>query len=200
MRDSKFSITNVLAIAGKELRTAFITPLAYILLAGFLLTSGFFFFTLVQIFNQRLPQAAMLDEPMNLHEWVLTPFYSTLLILLVFILPILSMRSFAEERQRGTMELLLSAPLSLTDLVWGKFLGAAGIVGVMLLVVGVFPISLALVGEIERMPMLIGFIGVVLFAAAFLALGVAISALTSSQTVAAIISFCLLYTSDAADE
>jgi len=138
---------------------------------------------------------------MNLNEWVATPFYSTLQILLVFLLPIITMRSFAEERQRGTMELLLSSPLSLGDIVWGKFLGAAGVLGTMLLIAGVFPLSLGLTTEVELMPLLVGFFGVILFGLAFLALGVAISALSGSQSVAAIVGmvvFLLFYLLDTA--
>ena len=183
----------LLTIAGKELRSSFVTPTAYVVIAGFLLVSGFFFFTLLNQYNTFLHQAALLPniEP-NLNEWVIHPYYQTIQIVLLFLIPILTMRSLAEEKQRGTFELLATSPLSVGDIVFGKFLGVAGVTVLMLGISFIFPGMLIVVADPEVAPIWVGFLGMVLFALSYVSLGIAVSAFTRSQTIAGVVSLVVM--------
>ena len=187
----------ILAIARKEVQTALVTPLAYVIIAGFLVVAGFFFFTLLQQYNAILAQAALYpDVKPNLNEWVVIPFYQTLQIVLVFLLPIICMRSLAEEKQRGTFELLATSPLTMPQIVFGKFIGLCHVVFIMLGFSFVFPLLLIITLGPEWLPILIGFLGLCLFAFSFVALGVAVSSCTKSQAVSGVIGlvvFLLFY-------
>jgi len=188
-----FVSTKAFAIAAKEIKSSFSTPLAYVLLAGFLLLSGFFFFTLLTQFNEVLSKSQMLPtEKPSLNEWVVIPFYQTLEILLVFLVPILTMRSIAEERQLGTFELLATSPLSVSEIVFGKFLGTVSVVFIMLLFSFSFPFVLILFSDPEIMPIFIGFFGLCLFAFSFISIGIAVSSFSKNQTIAGFITLVLL--------
>ena len=192
---------NILTIAGKDLRSSFVTPLAYIVMTGFVLASGFFFFLLLKYFNSAIEQARMFQNVApSLNELVVEPYYQTLLVVLVFMVPLLTMRSLAEEKQRGTYELLATSPVSAAELVLGKYLGIVGVVTVALLLSFVFPLVLIIFSDPEIQPIYIGFLGLLLFALSFAAIGLSLSALTSSQTVAGFLGmvlFLILFVIDA---
>jgi ABC-2 type transport system permease protein len=182
-----------LAIAGKELKIGFTTPLAYVVMSGFLLLSGFFFFTLLQQFQLVLERAMQLpNENPSLNEWVVVPYYQTLEIILIFLIPILTMRSLSEERQRGTFELLATSPVSASQIVLGKYFGTASMLFIMLLLSFTYPAVLILFSDPEVMPILVGFLGLTLFALGFVALGVAISAFSKNQTIAGFVTLVVL--------
>ena len=181
-------MSNTLTIALRELRSSFSTPLAYVLIAGFSLLSGFFFFSLLSNFNVQLMQTTMLPNVTpSLNEWVITPFYQTLEIVLVFLVPLITMRTIAEEKKTGTFEILITSPVSAQAIVLGKFLGAATIVVLMLLLSFLYPLVLILFADPEKLPALVGLLGMVLFALSFVAIGIAVSAFSKSQTVAGVI-------------
>lgn len=182
-----------LTIAAKEIKSYFVTPLAYVVIAGFLVMSGFFFFSLLQDFNSLLRQASMArDTAGSLNEFVVTPYYQSLEIILIFLIPILTMRSFSEEKRSGTFELLLTAPVSNQELVFGKFLGIGSVIFMMLLTGFMFPLSLILFTHIETPPVLVGFLGVSLFAMSCATIGIGISACTKNQTVSGVVSLVTL--------
>ena len=183
----------LLTVAAKDIRSSFVTPVAYVAIAGFVLLSGFFFFTLLQQFNSISAQAALFkDINPNLNEFVVNPFYSTMEIVLIFLVPLLTMRSFAEERSQGTFELLMTSPITPTALVWGKFLAVSVVCTVMLLLSLVFPGVLVIYSDPEVGPIFVGFVGLLLFALSFCAIGVAISSFTSSQAVAGVVGLVTL--------
>lgn len=184
---------NIITLAAKEVRSSFVTPVAYVVIAGFLVLSGFFFFSLVQQFNSLLQQAALIPNVSpSLNEWVVVPFYQTLQIVLIFLVPILTMRALAEEKQRGTFELLATSPLSVSDMVLGKYFGVALVVLAMLLLSFIFPLVLITVTDPEVAPVFVGFLGIGLFALGMTAVSLAISAFTRSQAVAAVVGIILL--------
>jgi len=184
---------SLLTITGKDVRSSFVTPVAYVAITGFVLLAGFFFFTLLQQFNSISAQAAMFkDINPNLNEFVINPYYSTMQIVLIFLVPLLTMRSFAEERGLGTFELLMTSPVSPAALVWGKFIAAGFVCLVMLLLSFIFPGMLIIYADPEIKPVLIGFFGLFLFALSFCAIGVAISSFTKSQAVAGVVSLVTL--------
>ncbi len=183
---------NILAIVGKDLRSAFVTPIAYVVITAYVFLSGFFFFTLLQQYNSIAETASFYRQSPNLNEWVVYPFFQTMEIVLIFLSPLLTMRSFSEERASGTFEMLITSPLKVSDLVLGKTVGVWGVSLIMLILSFVYPLVLIAYTDVEVMPILIGFLGMVLFTFSFLALGVAVSSFTKNQTVAGIISLVLL--------
>ena len=192
----------VLAIWTRELRSQLASPLAWSIAAGFLVTAGYFFFSQVVNYAEAMQQyemyAQMYQDPTLLERFNLNMLveglFSNVLVLLLFVVPILSMGSIAEERRRGTDELLLTAPLGAGAIVAGKFLGLLTVLWAMLLGSGLFLFLLTLHGNPERGPMVTGLLGLALVSASLLALGLAVSAATASQAVAGIGTFvvCLL--------
>lgn len=188
------------AIFSRELKSWMVTPLFYVWCSSFLLLSAFFFFSLLLQFNGVLRQAAVVPETTtSLNEWVITPLFGTLQIVLVFLVPLMTMRLVAEERRTGTFALLKTSPVSASAIIGGKYLALLAVMSAVILLSGVFPFSLVVYSNPEVGPILTGMLGLVLFAAAFGALGLFISALCSSQTLAGIISlviFLVLYLID----
>jgi len=192
---------NALAIASREIRSYFVSPVAYVVLTGFLLLSGWFFFNLLARFSyllqiysgmQRGPEL----ERLNLNEFVISPLLHNLSVVLVILIPVISMRTFAEEKRLGTFELLLTSPLRVGEIVAGKYLGALAFVSVMLALTAIYPILLVIYGDPEAGIMLSGYLGLYLVAASFLAIGLLTSSLTENQIIAAVsclVSLLLLY-------
>ena len=133
---------------------------------------------------------------LNLNQWVIEPYFKTLIILTLFLLPILTMRSFTEDKRNGTFELLMTSPIQISELVLGKYIAVALVVSVMHLFALLFPSSLIFLAQPEALPIVIGFLGLLLFSLALTAIGIAISALVKTQAVAGVLSlvvFLLLY-------
>jgi ABC-2 type transport system permease protein len=189
---------NIFTIAKRELLSFFVSPLAYFIITGFLVLAGYFFSVLLLIFLQYSQQIAA--QPFaqgptpNLNEWVVERLYGTLLVILVFLVPVLTMRTIAEEKKRGTFELLLTSPVSVSELVWGKFLGIGVVIAVMIGSVFSFPILLLIFSQPkpEFMPMLAGLVGVFVCGLAFASISMAISSFSESQVVAGVTSMVVL--------
>lgn len=168
---------NTLFIAGKELRSYFVSPVAYVIVAFWLVATGFFFWRSVDVSNE----ASLRDV------------FSVVTILLLLISPALTMRLLAEESRTGTLELLLTAPVRDWSVVIGKFLGALGLYLVMIGLTLFYPILLMLLGgNPDWGPIWSGYIGLVLLGMSFLAVGLFASSLTSNQMVSAVIAFVVL--------
>lgn len=186
-------IRDSFVIAAKEVRSSFVSPVAYAVIAGFMLLTGYFFFGMLQYYNTNVHQSTINAEyAPNLNEWVIVPFYQTVQMLLVFFIPIIAMRSFAEERSRGTFELLVTSPVSSAAIVLGKFLGLAVVMFTMLALTAAYPVVLVYFTDPEVLPVGVGFLGLFLCALSFLAIGMVCSALTKSQTVAGVVSMVIL--------
>ena len=191
------------AICKRELLSYFVSPVAYLVLSGFLLLAGYFFFNMLGYFNIAIERYAQMSQMMggqqpapNLNQWVVEGYYQTLLVVLVFLVPLLTMRLIAEEKRKGTFELLVTSPLSVTDIVIGKFLGVSAILMLMVLGGGVFPLLLIMFGNPEVLPILSGLLGVILCTLAFASIGMAASAFTENQIIAGVsgmVTLLLLY-------
>lgn len=186
---------NALTIAGKELRSMFVSPIAYVVLTGFMLLAGWFFFNLLARFNFLLQIYSSMRNPeaqarLNLNEFVIAPLLHNLSVVLVILVPVITMRAFAEEKRTGTYELLMTAPLSITDIVLGKFLGAVGFLTVMLGLTAIYPAILAAYGNPEMGVIAAGYLGLFLLAVSFATVGLLTSSFTDNQIVAAVI--CLV--------
>jgi ABC-2 type transport system permease protein len=184
-------VRNILSIAAKDIRSQFVSPIGYVVLTGFLLLGGWFFFNLLARFNFLLQMYLSFRNPeamerLNLNEFVIAPLLQNLSVVLVILVPVITMRSFAEEKRSGTYELLMTSPLSVTQIVLGKFLGAFVFVFLMLLLTGVYPIILLAYGNPEIGVILGGFLGLLLLATAFVSVGLLTSSLTENQIVASV--------------
>lgn len=182
---------NVLAIAGKELRSYFVSPVAYVVLAIFLGIGGYWFYRLLTAFMRALQIYTALRNPQflaraNLNEMVLSWLLHNLSVWLVIITPALTMRTFAEEKRVGTYELLLTSPVRVTEIVVGKFLAGFVMAFLMVGLSGIFGLLLVIYGR--PMPeigmMLSGYLGLLLMALAFVSVGMLTSSLTDNQVIA----------------
>ena len=190
-----------LTIAKREILSFFVSPVAYFVLAGFILLGAYFFFNMLAMFNimfqrQQMMPYQMGDNNMNLNQWVVEGYYHTMIVILVFLIPLLTMRTFAEEKRRGTFELLMTSPLSIFDIVFGKFLGLATIIFVMVLGSVAFPFILINFGNPEVGPIFSGAFAVLLCALSFASIGMAASSFTENQIVAGVttmVTLLLLY-------
>ena len=184
----------------RELRTQLVSPVAWTVAAGFLLVAGYVFFNLVSQFGVLLRRATVVsqlyDNPgllarLNLNDMVVARFMAYEMLLLVLVMPILTMRTLAEERRQGTDELLLTAPVGPGAIVTAKFLGVLVIAGAILAGSGSFLGILLQYGDPETGPMWTGLLGLALVASSLAALGVAVSATTDNQVVAGVGSLVL---------
>ena len=183
---------NILAIAAKDLRSQFVSPIAYVVLTGFLLLGGWFFFNLLARFNFLLQLYLSFRNPeamerLNLNEFVIAPLLHNLSVVLVILVPVITMRSFAEEKRSGTYELLMTSPLSITEIVLGKFLGAF----VFVLRHGAADRRLSADPRrstaIPRSGVILsGYLGLLLLATAFVSVGLLTSSFTENQIIAAV--------------
>jgi ABC-2 type transport system permease protein len=182
---------NVLAIAHKEIRSYFTSPIAYIVIGFFALLFGYFYAVMLQYFVRASMQGGMFGGPqaMNINEMMLRPLWQNTTVLLLFLLPMLTMRTYAEEKRSGTMELLLTSPLTDVQIILGKFLGAMGLYTAMLSVTLIHIGILFVYGNPEWKPIATGYLGLLLLGGSFISVGLFISSLTRNQVVAGFITF-----------
>jgi ABC-2 type transport system permease protein len=188
---------NVITIARREIMSFFISPVAYFVITGFLLLAGYFFFNFLGIYNEVLQRYSMMPyrdsmNMPNLNQWVVEGFFQTLLIILVFMIPFLTMRTIAEEKKRGTFELLVTSPLSVKEIVMGKYLGVAAVIALMMISVTAFPLLLYVFGNPEFWPIMSGLLALLLCSLAFASIGMAVSSFTENQIVAGISAMVVL--------
>jgi ABC-2 type transport system permease protein len=188
---------NSLILARKETGALFVSSVAYVVLTGFLLIGGWFFFNLLFRFNALLTLYGNLQnleavQALNLNEYVVAPLLHNLTIILIILIPVITMRSFSEEKRSGTYELLLTAPLSVTEIVLGKFLACLFFVFIMLLLTAVYPVILLFFGNPELGQIASGYLGLFLLSATFVSVGLFTSSLTENQIVAAVTCFVIL--------
>jgi ABC-2 type transport system permease protein len=182
---------NIWAIAKREFKSYFTTPVGYIILATFAVLSGLFFsasfLTYADLTQQ--PTGGGLEEVPDFEQWMLSPFLVLCGQLIMFIGPLITMRLLAEERNRGTMELLLTHPLTDRQIVFGKYLAGVAIITLMVSVVGVYMAVMGLYTDIEEAVLVFGLLTVVLMGAAFASLGLFVSALAANQVTAGVLTF-----------
>lgn len=197
------SMQSVFAIVKKELKHYFYSPIAYVVMMLFLTLSGYFFYSGVVRFSEQYKylkgmmqvyQNPEILKRLNLNEMVIAPALFNMIFIFLFMLPLIMMRSFAEERSKKTDELLRTSPITGGELLAGKFLGAFGFVCVLLLPTVVYQVLLftLLSSPPELGPVLTGYLGVILFSAAGIAVGLFASALTENQIIGAVITFVVL--------
>ena len=184
---------NVWVILRKELRSYFVSPVAYLLLAMFSIIFGFFFWNILGFFVREGMESMMRGQtfPMNLNERVIRPLLSNISVVGLFLIPLITMRLFAEEKRTGTIELLATSPITDLQVILGKWMAAMILYGGMLLLGAVNFVFLFRYGHPDWKPLAIGYLGLLLQAGALLALGTFISTLTKNQIIAGAVTFAL---------
>jgi ABC-2 type transport system permease protein len=185
---------NILAIAQKELKSYFSGPIAYIAIGIWALLYGYFFIAILQYFvrqSMQMGQFGMQAQSMNVNQQLIRPLLQNVTIMILFTLPMVTMRTYSEEKRSGTIELLLTSPLTDFQIVMGKFLGAMALYGVMLLVTMIHIALLFIYGHPEWKPIVTAYLGVLLLGGCFVSLGLFISSLTKNQIVAGMVTFAV---------
>ena len=170
-------MSQIKTIATKEFRDYFISPIAYIVITLFLIVTGWFFFSTFFVFGR----ADLRD------------FFALLPTIFAFFIPAITMRLFAEEKNVGSYETLLTMPVSFTQVALGKFLAAIGFTAAMLLPTLAYPVVIAFIGELDPGPVIGGYLGALLLSGSYCAVGIFASALTRNQIVSFIIGAGLCF-------
>lgn len=187
---------NILLICYKELKSYFASPIAYILMAFFGLIFGFGFYTATRDMMRYSFQAQMMGQmpQMNVNDQIIKPLLGFASTVALFLVPMITMRTFAEEKKTGTIELLLTSPVRDLQIILGKWLGAMAL---YLCVLAMSMINIGLLfawGKPDLKPVLIAYLGLILQGGVLLGIGVFISTMTSNQIIAGGVTFfvCLL--------
>ena len=167
----------IVHIVNKELKDYFISPIAYIVISIFLLVTGWFFFTTFFLYNQA----------------DLRNFFTLLPIIFSFVIPAITMRLFSEELNVGSYEILITLPVTFSDIIIGKFLAGVVFVSVALMPTLSYPIFITFIGQLDWGPVLGGYIGAVLLGAAYTAVGLFASSLTRNQIIAFIVGMIICF-------
>lgn len=179
----------IFEIARHELRRIFVSPLAWAVLAVTQAIYGYMFAGLIVQFSNN---SQMGGSSTGVSEYIASGLYGTAAIVVLLVMPLMTMRLFSEERKSQTLTLLLSSPASLTDIVLGKFLGLAGFVLAMVVLLALMPASLVPATHLDYGRLAAGLLGLFLMTLAFGAAGLFISSITREPTIAAVGSFALL--------
>ncbi len=183
---------NVMAIAQREIKAYFSSPIAFILIGFFALLFGYFYYALLAFFERQSMQMGMGmggPQSMNVNQMLISPLLVNATVILLFVFPLITMRTYSEEKRSGTIELLLTSPLTDLQIILGKFLGAMLLYAAMLAVTLIHVGLLFLYGNPEWKPILTGYLGLLLMGGCFLSIGLLISSLTRNQIVAAMATF-----------
>lgn len=179
-------------IAARELRSLFLSPLAWSVLAVVQFIMAWLFLTQLDRFMQAQSRLLEMKGAHGVTYYVAAQMYGSASIILLMVVPLLTMRLVSEERRSGTLSLLLSAPVSMTEIVLGKFCGLFGFLLIMLGMITLMPLSLYAGTHLDIGQLASGFLGLALLLGAFAAAGLFISSLTRQPVVAAISTFGLL--------
>ncbi len=179
----------MVTIAARELRSLFLSPLAWTLLAVVLFILSYLFMTQVDLFLQLQPRLPGMPGAPGLTEIVVAPVLGNAAFIVLLIVPLLTMRLFSDEMKNQTMSLLLSAPVSMTEIVLGKYLGVLGFLAILVGLIALLPMSLLSGGALDMGVVLAALLGLFLLLAAFAAVGLFMSSLTAQPAVAAIATF-----------
>ncbi len=186
---------NISTLVGKELQLYFISPIAYVVAMVFLAISDFLFYNQIQYFSglsMRMMQFQNDLPELNLHDAVFQPTLLNMGVILLLIVPLLTMRLFAEEKKEHTSELLMTSPITITEIVFGKFIAVMFVYLLLLILSLHVPLMLSVAVDVSWKPLFASYFGLFLMGGVFLSFGLFASALTENQMIAAVISFGIL--------
>src|SRR6266566_6608719 len=186
-------MNNILAIAHKELKSYFSTPIAYIVIGFYALLFGWFFYAMLMFFNQQSLQLGGLEGGGNvdINQQLIRPLFLNASVILLFVLPLITMRTYSEEKRSGTIELLLTSPVTDVQIIFGKFLGALALYAAMIAITMIHMGLLFSYGNPEWRVVITGYIGLLLMGGCFISVGLLISSLTKNQIVSGMITFAV---------
>jgi ABC-2 type transport system permease protein len=179
----------------KEMRLYFTSPVAYVIMAIFLLLAGYFFYAIFAFFSLASMQSAMnpqMGRELNVTDSVMRPLLSNVSVILLLLMPLITMRLFAEERRSGTIELLLTYPVRDGAVLLGKFFAAFALYAAMLVLTLLYPGIVMYFARLEWGPLLTAYVGLLLMGATFIAVGVCISSFFENQIMAGTVTFVVL--------
>ena len=183
---------NIAAIAQREVNAYFVSPIGYVLIGFFALLFGWFFYVPLAFFIQQSSQMGMNPtQALNINQMLVGPTLMNTTVIMLFLFPLITMRTYAEEKRSGTIELLLTSPITDVQIIMGKFLGAMLLYAAMLAVTTLHMAILFIFGDPEWKPIATGYLGLLLMGGCFLSLGLFISSLTKNQIVAAMATFAV---------
>ena len=186
-------MSNILAIAQKELKSYFASPIAYIVIGLWALLYGYFFAAILHFLAQQSMQMNQFGmqgpQSMNVNQQLIRPLLQNVLILILFLMPMVTMRAYSEEKRSGTIELLLTSPLTDFQIIMGKFLGALALWGLALVISLIHIALLFRFGNPEWKPIATAYLGLLLMGGCFISVGLLISSFTSNQIVAGMATF-----------
>ena len=184
-------MTNIWTVARRDFKTYFTSPIAYIVIAGFLVIMGWMFFFNLSHFNLQNLQYRQFNmgKPTSITDGIIRPLYGNMNVIFLFLVPFITMRLFAEEKKAHTIELLMTSPISLFEIILGKFLSSFMLIAVMLGLTVVYPIVLFLTGNPDIGPILTSYLGTLFLASCYLSIGILFSAMTENQIVAGALTF-----------
>jgi len=181
----------IIAIYKHEMKYYFQSISAYVSISVFLAISGYFFSSIFKYYNflsLEVRRTASISSQLNLIDGIMRPLLGNISILILFTLPILTMRLFSEEKKQGTFELLMTYPVSESAVITGKFLSALTIFTVMLAGTLLYPILLIIYTDPELMPIISGYLGLFLMGSTFISMGLFFSSLSENQLVSGILT------------
>ena len=186
------TVRNILAIAGKEMRSYFASPIAYVIIGLFALLFGWFFYVYLHVFVEQSQRMSMMGGGnVNVNEQMIRGVLQNAAVIILFVMPMITMRTYSEEKRSGTIELLLTSPLTDFEIIIGKFLGAMGLFCAMLVVTMIDVAILFRLGNPEWRPIAAGYLGLLLMGGCFISVGLLISSLTKNQIVAGFMTFAV---------
>lgn len=179
----------ILTLAQRELRSLFLSPLAWAILAVTQFILAYLFLTSLNDFISLQPRLQSLDSPPGATELVAAPLYGSAAFIFMMVVPLLTMRIISEERRNRSIALLFSAPVSMTEIILGKYLGLLGFLLLATLMISLMPLALLLGGPLDMGLLLAMILALFLLLACFTAIGLFLSTLTIQPTIAAISTF-----------
>lgn len=182
----------IISIALRELRSLFLSPLAWTVLAVIQLILAWSFFSQIDFFLNIQPQLVTLANAPGVTDLVVMPIFEVASIILLMVTPLLTMRLISEEQRNGSITLLLSSPVSMTQIVIGKFVGVVLFMLIIVIMISLMPLSLLMGTELDLGKLAAGMFALALLLSAFSAAGLYLSSLTDNPVVAAITTFGLL--------
>lgn len=182
----------ILAIAMREFKSLFLSPLAWTLLAIMQFILAFLFLTQVETYTALQPKLAAIEGAPGLTDIIVTPLYGNAAIILMLLTPLLTMRLICEERRNKTLALLLSAPVTNTDIILGKYLGLLGLMLLIILLITIMPLSLLSGGELDLGKLFANGLALLLLVSAFTSAGLFMSCIAGHPVIAAMSTLGLI--------
>lgn len=186
----------IFTIAARELKTLFLSPLAWSILGLLQFILAYLFLTQVDAYAMLQPRLAALETAPGITDLVVTPLYGSAAIVLLLIIPLLTMRLISEERRSKTLPLLISAPVSNHEIILGKYLGVVTLLLIMVLMISVMPLSLLAGGELDFGKLFANILALTLVLASFAAIGLYLSCVASHPTIGSFSALLLLWILD----